>query len=57
MSDPHSTRKDSDVIKQASIVEVKVTGLLAEFSLPLAACPVSKSIFPNSKIAKEHSYR
>ena len=56
MSDPHSTRKDSDVIKQASIVEVKVTGLLAEFNLPLAACPVSKSTFPNSNIAKEHSY-
>ena len=56
MFDPHFVTKGSDVKKQASIVEVKVTGFFAEYNLPLAACPVSKSIFPDSNIAKEHSY-
>ena len=56
MSDPHFITNGSDVKKQASIVEVKVTGFLAEYNLPLAACPVSKGIFPDSNIVKEHSY-
>ena len=56
MFDPHFITKGSDVKKQASIVEVKVTRFFAEYNLPLAACPVSKSIFPDSNIAKEHSY-
>ena len=56
MSDPHFITKSSDVIKQASIVEVKAAGFLAEYNLPLAACLVSKSIFPDSNIVKEHSY-
>ena len=55
MPDPHFIIKCSDVIKQASIVEVKVTGFLAEYNPPLA-CPVSNSIFSGSNIAKEHSY-
>ena len=41
MFDPHFITKGSDVKKQASIVEVKVTGFFAEYNLPLAACPVS----------------
>ena len=56
MSDPHFITKRSDVIKQASIVEVKAAGFLAEYNLPLAACLVSKSIFLDSNIVKEHSY-
>ena len=56
MSDPHSITKRSDVIKQASVVEVKAAGFLAEYNLPLAACLVSKCIFPDSNIVKEHSY-
>ena len=56
VSDPHFITKRSDVIKQASMVEVKAAGFLAEYNLPLAACLVSKSIFPDPNIVKEHSY-
>ena len=56
VSDPHFITKRSDVIKQASMVEVKAAGFLAEYNLPLAACLVSKCIFPDSNIVKEHSY-
>ena len=55
VSDPHFITKRSDVIKQASMVEVKTAGFLAEYNLPLAACLVSKCIFPDSNIVKEHS--
>ena len=55
VSDLHFITKRSDVIKEASMVEVKAAGFLAEYNLPLAACRVSKSIFPDSNIVKEHS--
>ena len=53
--DPYFITKGS-VKKQASTVEVKVTELLAEYDLPFATGPLSKSIFRDSNIAKEHSY-
>ena len=55
-SDTHFIIKSSDIKKQASITEVKVTEFLAEHNLPPAACPVSKSIFRDLIIAKEHYY-
>ena len=51
--DPHFIAKGSDVKKQVSIAEVKVTGFLAKHNLPLATGPLPKSIFPDSNIAKE----
>ena len=54
--DPHSIAKGSGVKKQATTAEVKVTVFLAEHNLTLAIGPLSKSIFPDSNIAKEHSY-
>ena len=55
-SDPYLITKGSDVKKQASTAEVNVNDLLAEHNLPLAKGPLSKSIFPEPNIAKEHSY-
>ena len=52
-SDPHFISKSSYVKRQVSIA--KVTGLLAKHNLRLATGPLSKSIFPDSHIAKEHS--
>ena len=52
-SDPHFIAKGSDVKKQVSIAEVKVTGFLAKHNLPLATGPLPKSILTDSNIAKE----
>ena len=41
--------------KQVSIAEVNVTGFLIKHNLPLATGPLSKSIFPDSNVVKEHS--
>ena len=54
--DSHFIAKGSDVKNQGSIAEVKVNGISAKLNLPLATGPFSKSIFPDSNIAKENSY-
>ena len=55
----HFLLQGSNIEKQASIAEVKVAGFLAEHNLPFATAdhldPLSKSIFPDSKIAKAYS--
>lgn len=54
--DAHFIAKGSDVKKRASIARVKETGFLAKHNLRRATSRLSKSIFPDSANAKEHSY-
>ena len=55
----HFISQGSDIEKQTSIAEAKVTGFLAEHNLPFAVADhfglLFKSIFPDSKIAKAYS--